>query len=103
MYVFIREDLTHPQQAVQVCHATMSMAAKYEIPEEAPYVVLLGIKNEQKLKEVEKYLDTNQIHYGQFFEDDMDGQLTCIVTSPLPSEVKTLFKKYQLLRNNKHA
>lgn len=103
MYVFIREDLTHPQQAVQVCHATMNMAAKHEIPEEAPYVVLLGIKNEQKLKEVGQYLDTHQIYYGQFFEDDMDGQLTCIATAPLPSEVKSLFKKYQLLRNNKHV
>lgn len=101
VYVFIREDLTHPQQVVQAVHSSLRMAKFAEIPEEPPYVVVCSVKNELKLMEVEKHLITLGIEYGAFRESDLNDEMTSITTIPLSPDKKPLFKKYQLLRSGK--
>ncbi len=101
VYAFVREDLTHPQQVVQVCHATMRMARVSEIPEEPPYVIVCSLKNEKKLAEVKDFLKENKILYEDFHESDLNDELTAVVTVPLTEDKKVLFRKYQLLRSGK--
>lgn len=100
VYVFIREDLTHPQQVVQASHAVLATERPVT---GVPCVIVIGVKNEEKLLDVMPFLDSNKVSYKAFREPDFGNELTAIATEPLTDNDRHLFKKFQLLRNGKHA
>lgn len=100
MYVAVRTDLSIPQQVVQACHAAIEASWLFHLDDlEHPSVIVLGMKNEKKLEDFKKYLDSlGFVHYDEFREPDRNNELTSISTVALPENCKQYFKKYQLLK-----
>ena len=100
MYVFVREDLTPAQVAVQSCHAVIECANAFALKDlaEHPSVIILGIKNETKLHQIRSYLIENEVQHVHFYEPDIGHELTAIATQPIFGEQRKLFRKFQLVR-----
>lgn len=97
VYIFIREDLSTPQIAVQSCHAAIEAAKSFDLQGLShPSVILLSAKNEQRLHRASKYLVSQGIDHVHFREPDIGNQLTAIATEPIIGETRDLLKKYQL-------
>ncbi len=89
------------QIAVQSTHAAIEIARNYLTPtQEHPSVIILQIKNEEKLNNISSYLDSVDIKYKKFKEPDPwnNNKLTAIATVPLYGDDRKYFKKFQLLR-----
>ena len=102
MYVFVRKDLTPEQQAVQSCHSCIEATKAFDLGSlpDHPSVILLGIKNEQKLHEVRKYLVDSVLRHVYFTEADLNDELTTVAVEPIEedSPLRSYFSKFQLLR-----
>jgi hypothetical protein len=100
VYVLVRRDLSHPQQVVQACHASIE-AARTFLPEGAahPFVIVCGIRDGPALVRCLERLCASGIAHRAFCEPDIGGQLTAIATAPLSPEQRLFFRKYQLLRS----
>ena len=59
---------------------------------------MVGVKNEQKLHQVRKFLIDNGIQHVHFYEADMSDELTALATEAVPHTRRKLFKKYQLYK-----
>lgn len=96
MYIFVRNDLTHPQQIVQAAHAVDEM--NKEFPHESGnYMVLCGVDNEEELMDTSEYLVRAGIDHHMFFEPDVDSH-TAIATRPLIGKERKVLKHCQLKR-----
>lgn len=88
----MRNDLSPPQKAVQACHATFELAKKgYGHPS----LILVVVRNENKLKEVMNKLQNEKIKFEYFREPDLNNEITAISTEPL--EYNEYLKRFQLL------
>ena len=97
MYVFVRRDLSLPQQAVQASHAAIESTKRWPYVGQHPHLVLLGVKSEIQLKNALDRVESEGILAVSFVEDD--GQVTAFATRPVISdEERQLFKRYQLLK-----
>jgi len=96
MYVFVRKDLSTAQQAVQTAHAAIESTKRWPYIGDHPHLVVIGVKNEEKLKNVIDKARSHGIITVGFREDD--GLLTAVATRPIiDSGDREVFKKYQLL------
>ena len=97
MYVFVREDLSRAQQAVQTAHATIESTKRWPYIGDHPHLVVIGVKNEVKLKRaLDKARSNGILVVG--FEEPEDG-MTAFATRPIiDDEERQLFRKYQLLK-----
>lgn len=107
VYIFVREDLTTPQQAVQTAHAAWESAITFnggDLPDH-PHLVLLAAKNESKLHRVTKHLVEHGIKFVHFYESDLDDQLTAIATQPIAenSDLRAHLRKYQCLKDRQEV
>lgn len=93
MYLFIREDLSHPQQIVQAAHAVDEINKQHP-HEPGNFMVLCGAKDEKQLHKIAEMLDSSQIKYSMFFEPDIDS-FTAIATQPLRGEERKPLKRFQ--------
>ncbi len=100
MYIFIREDISIPQMAVQSCHAAIECANNFGLKDlpDHPSVIILAVKDEAKLHQVRKYLIENGVQHVHFYETDMDDQLTALACEPISGDKRRLFRKFQLLK-----
>lgn len=100
VYVFIRQDLTPAQIAVQSCHACIESANAFDLGKlsDHPSVIILGVRDETKLHQARQFLMDNGIKHCHFYERDLDDQLTSLATGPIFGEQRKLFRKFQLLR-----
>ena len=100
MYIFVRADLSGPQQAVQSCHAAIEAAHHFDFKSlpDHPYVVILSAANERRLQRVRKYLVDQGVRHVHFYESDLDDELTALATEPVCGDRRQLFSKYQLLK-----
>lgn len=99
MYVFVRKDLSTPQQAVQSSHACIEASRAFLAgADEHPSVIIFGIKSEPKLKDIASRLEEAGVRHRVFVEPDIGDQWTAIATEPIPQEKRHLFAKYTLLR-----
>ena len=97
MYVFVRTDLTKPQQAVQATHAAIESTKKWPYPNQHPHLVLLQVKDENSLKKALDKADSHGILTTAFHEDDVG--MTAGATRPIINpEERKIFRKYQLLK-----
>lgn len=99
MYVFVRNDLSYAQKAVQAAHSCIEAARHFLLPDEDhPSVIIFGIKSEAKLKSIVEQLQQQGVRLKQFFEPDIGNQLTSIATAPVFGKDREIFSKYCLLR-----
>lgn len=83
---------------MQSAHACIEAAKNFYLGDDHPSVIVFGIKNEQKLKEISGILQEQGIRIREFLEPDIDFQLTAFATEPVCESQRHLFKKYCLLR-----
>lgn len=95
IYLFIRNDLTHPQQIIQSAHAT-EMVAKHLTPDsDVCHMVLVGCTDVLELESIAADLDFDGIKHKMFYEPDI-GQYTAIATFPVSGGQRKLLKHYRL-------
>jgi len=94
MYLFVRNDLSHPQQIVQTAHAVDELNKKYP-HNPGNYMVLCGAKDEEELHSISELLCFNDIHHEMFYEVDVNGY-TAIATVPLRGAKRKPLARFQL-------
>lgn len=88
----MRNDLPPPVKTVQAAHATWAIASKgYGHPS----LVVVVVKNENKLVQVMERLREENINFEYFIEPDLDNQVTAIATEPI--QYNEYLKRFQLL------
>lgn len=101
VYIFVREDLSPSQMAVQSCHAAIEATRAFAPgqDQEHPHLVLLSVKNEDELLKAYERLQHYGIQVAKFQEPDRNNETTAIATAPIPgdSEQRRLFRNYKLL------
>lgn len=97
MYVFVRNDLTNAQKAVQSCHACIEAARQLDSKVEHPHLVLLSIKSENKLKKTMEEFAGKGYTIFPFIEPDQNNELTSFAVGYVTGDKREDFKKYQLV------
>lgn len=97
LYVFVRRDIPHAHKLVQAGHAVFELA---KTQTEHPSFVVLGVHDEDDLKNTMSYLMDNGINFKIFREpmSPYNGELTAICTEPLVGDKRLLLKDFHLLR-----
>ena len=95
IYLFIRDDLTHPQQIIQASHATEMVAKTMNPDSQVCHMVLIGCRDVVHLESIAFDLDYDGIKHKMFYEPDT-GQHTAIATLPLSGVERKLLKHYKL-------
>ena len=98
VYVFVRQDLSFPQQVVQSSHASIE-ASKFLSQEQHPHIVLIGVSDEEALIQVICRLESANIKFAAFQEPDRNNEYTAIATAPISGDGRKFFKKYQCLKS----
>lgn len=93
-YLFIREDLSTPQQIVQTAHAAHEAGETFG---QHSHMALIGAGTEQSLLKIAEHLDRNDIKFKLFFEPDIDSY-TAIATEPLAGDRRKPLRRYSLLK-----
>lgn len=94
MYVFVRTDLSVPQQIIQSSHASACIGEKYHSDTN---IVLFGTENEESLKKMMKYMERHDIDYHPFYEPDISS-FTSIASEPISGSKRNCFKNFKLLK-----
>jgi hypothetical protein len=94
--VFIRQDLSFPQQVVQSCHAVRQIHGNQTTEDER--LIVLAAKNENELIRIKSRLEEAGIDHWAFTEPDIGNQITSIATGPIRGHQRSFFKKYRLLQ-----
>jgi hypothetical protein len=97
----VRNDLPHPHQVVQACHACIE-ATRAFLPSdhEHPFLVICGVRDERRLGHCRDRLDRAGIRYRAFFEPDLGNQLTALASEPLRGARRDFFRHCPLLSDN---
>lgn len=98
VYIFIRRDLSFPQQVVQSCHAAIEAAKSLFSPElDHPHLVVCGIRDERQLHRALRKVEQAGIKCCPFYEPDRGNELTSFATEPVFSDRRHIFKRYNCL------
>ena len=97
MYLFIREDLSIPQQIVQTAHAVDEMGKQHKHSKVTNHMVLFPAKHEADLKSISDKLEMLGIEHHMFWEPDVSA-FTAIATRPLIGDERIPLRKYRLLK-----
>lgn len=95
IYLFVRRDLSIPQQIIQTAHAVDSIRGHGV--DEISHMVLIGAKDQAELHSFADHLSNSDIHHEMFFEPDVDAY-TAIATRPLRGKERDSLKHFQLMR-----
>jgi len=73
------------------------MKAAQDLPRGTANLVLVTVKNETKLKKVAQ--EISQYHkIFEFYEEDLNDEMTAFATEHIIGEDRNKFRKYQLLK-----
>jgi len=99
VYIVVRTDLTLPQQAVQSSHALLEMSRQYSTQShQHPSIIILGVKNEEKLKDtIIRLVRHGKIQFTTFQEPDIGDEYTALATVPIYGTDRDFFKDYRLI------
>lgn len=95
IYLFVRKDLSIPQQIIQAAHAVDCIRGHTE--SEVSHMVLIGASDEAELFSFAEHLSDSDIHHEMFFEPDVDAY-TAIATRPIRGKERDSLKHFQLMR-----
>lgn len=98
LFVFVRQDISNEQQAVQAAHATHKAGHKFPSNPDETYFVLIGVEDECQLQEVELLLQKHNHEYVSFMEPDLGNTMTAIAVKPMKEHQKRFLKKYKKLQ-----
>ena len=94
-YLFIRKDLSNPQQIVQASHAALQAGNRFG---EHSHLVLIGVESEDQLYKAADHLEQHQIEFEMFHEPDFDTGHTAICTRPLAGSERRPLRRFQLMK-----
>ncbi len=102
MYIIVRRNLTHPQQAVQASHAATVAAKRFISDQEIDnlHIAILGVADEVKLLKCASKLEAQGVRFCLFTEPDMGNEATAIATEAIFGERRRIFRNYQLLKSD---
>ena len=99
VYVFVRQDLSIPQQLVQASHACLQSGILFSdqhnllVPSS---LVIIGVPDKQALNRMAVKLLHYNIDHVPFYEPTDDEGLTAIASRPVVFEEKAFFSTHQL-------
>jgi len=94
VYIFVRQDISLPQQIVQSNHATLSFSSHHGV-EGIPNIVLIGVPNVAALKEACALLSANQIPHWSWTEPDFNLGFTAICTAAISGSERLCLAHYR--------
>ena len=94
VYLFVRDDLSIPQQIVQTAHAVDCMRSD-TTSDDVNHMVLIGARGQDELIAIARYLSDCDIKHEMFFEPDISAY-TAIATQPLRGHMRSALKRYKL-------
>lgn len=101
MVVFVRKDLNPKSQiVVQAAHSSIVAATKFKVNNllTHPSLVVIEIENEIELRKTKALLEEMCIKFAEFYESDLNNEMTSITTEPLTKDGKKVFRKMKILR-----
>lgn len=100
VFIFVRQDISNEQQAVQAAHATYVAGSNIpaDVVAEHVHFVLVGVPGEEELTEAAKLIDKNKILYHEFREPDLGDSLTALATQPMKEHAKRFLRAYRTLK-----
>lgn len=102
MFIFVRQDISQEQQAVQAAHATYCAGVKFAPKEpEETHFVLVGVENEEALNEISEFLTSKGTEFVSFVEPDLANSITAIATERMKENQKRFLRRYKKLEFNK--
>lgn len=96
LFLFIRQDISLPQQITQAGHAIYGLVNSYRPEFDTPNFVTIGVPDLNALKRVQAKLNVNQVPHYAWVEPDFDLGFTAIATIPLDEEQKKVLSNYRL-------
>lgn len=100
-YLFIRKDLSLPQLIVQSSHAALEAGFRFDRPHATPHLVLIGVDDQEQLKQTADYLSVHDIEFEMFYEPDNGTGYTSIATRPLFGGERRPLRKYKLFKGER--
>lgn len=97
VFIFVRYDLSLPQQLVQTNHATMKMTSLYGI-EGTPNIALIGVDDLVELQAASQLLSDLQVPHHNWCEPDWDLGFTSITTAPISGAQRAALAHYKTWR-----
>lgn len=100
IYLFVRTDLSIPQQIVQTAHAVDELNRRHEhknTHNTTNHMVLCGAHSSDELFGISEHLQSHGIAHEMFYEPDIDGH-TAIATEPLVGSNRLPLKRFRLLQ-----
>lgn len=105
VYIFVRQDISFEQQAVQAAHVTFKLGAfmerykdltNWEDPDET-YFTLVGVRNEEALSAITSILDKFGFKFESFYEPDLPG-VTAVAAYPIDEDKRGPLLAFNLLK-----
>lgn len=96
-YLFIRRDLSGPQQIVQAAHAAHQAGERFG---SHSHMVLIDISCEEDLYKAADHLEQHGIQFEMFHEPDYDTGHTAICTQPLTGDARRPLRRYKLMKED---
>ena len=100
IYLFVREDLSKPQQIIQAAHAVDELSQWHNLKPlgRVPnHMCLIGVTGESQLLHTASVLDKRGIQYHAFWESDIN-QHTAIATVPLAGDQRKALREFRTMR-----
>lgn len=97
MYVAVRQDLSHPQQVVQACHAVIESTLLSPPKPPHPNVIVCAVRDERRLVSLAARLAREGIAFRIFQEPDRGDEYTALATETVRGERRRIFRNLQLL------
>ncbi len=95
MYIFVRQDISIPQQLVQASHAAHQCGLAHSDTGISNSVIIFGIEDKSQLEDLfEKY--RNILDCYPFYEPYKNTGLTAFATLPIPEEKRHIFRSFSL-------
>ena len=102
MYIFVRNDLSEAQKIIQAGHAIerLTTNSEYDFNTSGhctPHFALMGVDDEDDLKEVGKFLYDHLVTFEMFYEPDIN-EYTAIATVPLIGKDRLIMSGFKMFR-----
>lgn len=97
MFVFVRQDISPEQQAVQAAHATYKAGCTFGYNPDTTNFVLVGLPKEEHVTQAANLCEANGHETVSFIEPDLGDTLTAIAVRPMKERHKRFLREYKKL------
>ena len=95
MYIFVRQDISIPQQLVQASHAAHESGLAHSKHVSSNSIIIFGTKDKAELEYLlEQY--RSELSCYPFYEPYKDTGLTAFATLPIPESKRHIFRSFKL-------